>query len=42
MSAKELEDILGERLPKLGMQIEQKVMDAIVRLSQGLPVTSTY
>jgi len=37
MSAKELEDLLGERLPKLGMQIEQRVMDAIVRLSQGLP-----
>ena len=37
MSPRELEDILNERLPKLGMQIESKVMDSIVRLSQGLP-----
>lgn len=37
MSPRELEDILNERLPKLGMQIEQKVVDAIVKLSQGLP-----
>lgn len=37
MSPRELEDILSERLPKLGMQIEQKVTDSIVRLSQGLP-----
>ncbi|CAN5603604.1 hypothetical protein BH10PSE14_BH10PSE14_07640 [soil metagenome] len=37
MSPAESEDILNERLPKLGMQIEGKVRDQIVRLSQGLP-----
>lgn len=37
MSPRELEDILNERLPKLGMQIEQKVLESIVKLSQGLP-----
>ena len=37
MSPGELEDILNDRLPKLGMQIENKVLSSIVRLSQGLP-----
>ncbi|MDR6833597.1 MULTISPECIES: ATP-binding protein [unclassified Sphingopyxis] len=37
MSPRELEDILNERLPKLGMQIEQRVVDAVVKLSQALP-----
>lgn len=37
MSPAESEDILNERLPKLGMDIERKVSDQMVRLSQGLP-----
>ena len=37
MSPGELEDIVNERLPKLGMQIETKVLTSIVKLSQGLP-----
>jgi Cdc6-like AAA superfamily ATPase len=37
MSPRELEIILEERLDKLGMQIEQNVLDSIIRLSQGLP-----
>lgn len=37
MSPKELEDIINDRLPKLSMQIEVKVLASIVKLSQGLP-----
>jgi Cdc6-like AAA superfamily ATPase len=37
MSPRESEEILTERLPKLGLEIEVKVQDAIIKLSQGLP-----
>lgn len=37
MSPRELEEIMQERLPKLGMTIEHKVLDSIIKLSQGLP-----
>jgi Cdc6-like AAA superfamily ATPase len=37
MSPGELEDIINERLPKLGLTIDTKVLASIVKLSQGLP-----
>jgi Cdc6-like AAA superfamily ATPase len=37
MSPGELEDIMNDRLPKLSLTIDAKVLSSIVRLSQGLP-----
>lgn len=37
MSDMELNEILEERIPKLGLSIEASVAEAIIKLSQGLP-----
>ena len=37
MSPGELKEILLERIPKIGFSIEEKVTEAIVKLSQGMP-----
>lgn len=37
MSPGELEDIINDRLPKLGLTMDTKVLASIVKLSQGLP-----
>ena len=37
MNEKELREILTERFPKMGIAVDQRVEDSIIKLSQGLP-----